>query len=149
MEESKDLTKLQFDELVGSLMSHEERLNESFEAVEKAFSSRLQITKNEDASSSTTKSHQGQGKWKSQNYSRGRGRGGSSGRGSFRGRSRGRFDKRNVQCYHCNRYGHFERECRLKEGKMLIMLKKVVSILQINYFYLMPNMKILVKMFGI
>ena len=62
MEESKDLTKLQFDELVGSLMSHEERLKETFEAVEKAFSSKLQITKNEDASSSNTKSHQGQGK---------------------------------------------------------------------------------------
>ena len=117
MEESKDLTKLQFDELIGSLMSHEERLKETFEAVEKAFSFKLQITKNEDASSSSTKIRQGQGKWKNQNYSRGRGRGGSSGRGSFRGRGRGRFDKRNVQCYHCNRYGHFERECRLKEGK--------------------------------
>eukprot|EP00253_Pinus_taeda_P028318 PITA_28318 len=117
MEENKDLTKLQFDELVGSLMSHEERLKETFEAVEKDFSSKLQITKNEDASSSTTKSHQGQGEWQNQNYSRGRGRGGSSGRGSFKGRGRGRFDKRNVQCYHCNRYGHFERECRLKEGK--------------------------------
>eukprot|EP00253_Pinus_taeda_P015069 PITA_15069 len=117
MEERKDLTKLQFDELVGPLMSHEERLKETFEAIEKAFSSKLQITKNEDASSSSTKSHQGQGKWQSKNYSRGRGRGGSSRRGSFRGRGRGIFDKRNVQCYHCNRYGHFERECRLREGK--------------------------------
>eukprot|EP00253_Pinus_taeda_P005517 PITA_05517 len=117
MEESKDLTKLQFDELVGSLMSHKERLKETFEAIEKSFSSKLQITNNEDVGSSSTKSHQGQGKWQSQNYSRGRGRGGSSGRGSFRGRGRGRFDKRNVQCYHCNTYGHFERECRLKEGK--------------------------------
>eukprot|EP00253_Pinus_taeda_P009270 PITA_09270 len=85
MEESKDLTKLQFDELVGSLMSHEEILKETFEAVEKAFSSKLQITKNEDASSSSTKSHQGQGKWQNQNYSRGRGRGGSSGRGGTDG----------------------------------------------------------------
>ena len=47
MEESKDLTKLQFDELVGSLMSHEEILKETFEAVEKAFSSKLQIRMNE------------------------------------------------------------------------------------------------------
>eukprot|EP00253_Pinus_taeda_P030146 PITA_30146 len=117
MEESKDLKKLQFDQLVGSLMSHEERLKDTFEGVEKAFSFKLQITKNEDASSSSTKINQGQGKWKSQNYSRGRGRGGSIGRGSFRGRGRGRFDKRNVQCYYYNRYGHFERECRLKEGK--------------------------------
>ena len=37
MEESKDLTKLQFDELVGSLMSHEERLKESFEEISGVF----------------------------------------------------------------------------------------------------------------
>ena len=109
LEESKDLTQLKFDQLVGSLMSHEERLKETFEVVEKAFSSKLQITHNEDASSSSAKTNQDRGKWQSQIFSRGRGR------GSFRGR--GRFDKRNVQCYYCNRYGHFERECRLKEGK--------------------------------
>lgn len=117
MEESKDLTKLQFDQLVGSLMSHEERMKDTSEGVEKGFSSKLQITKNEYASSSSAKINQGYGKWESQNSSRGRGRGGSSGRGSFIGRGRGGFHKRNVQCYYCNRYGHFERECRLKEGK--------------------------------
>lgn len=110
------MAKLQFDELVGSLMSHEERLKETFEGIEKAFSSKLQITNNEDASSNNSKSHQSQGKWQSQNYSRGRVRGGSIGRGSFKGRGRGRFDKRNVRCYYCNRYGHFERQCTLKEG---------------------------------
>ena len=62
MEESEDLTKLQFDQLVGSLMSHEERLKDTFEGVEKAFSSKLQITKNEDASSNSAKINQGQGK---------------------------------------------------------------------------------------
>lgn len=31
---------------------------------------------------------------------------------------------------------------------MLIMLKKVVSILEMTYFYLIPKVKILVKMFG-
>ena len=80
-------------------MSHEERLKNTFEGVEKAFSSRLQITKNEDASSSSAKINQSQGKWQSQNSSRRRGRGGSSGRGSFRGKGIDRFDKRNVQCY--------------------------------------------------
>ena len=48
MEESKDLTKLQFDQLVGSLMAHEKRLKDTFEGVEKVFSSKLQITKNEN-----------------------------------------------------------------------------------------------------
>ena len=101
IEESKDLTKLQFDQLVGSLISEEERLKDNFEGVEKYFSSKLQITKNEDASSSSAKINRGQGKGKSQNSSRGRGRGGSIGTG------RGRFDKGNVQCYYCNMYGHF------------------------------------------
>lgn len=82
-------------------MSHEERLKETFEVVEKAFSSKSQITHNEDESSSSAKTNQDQGKWQSQKFSRGRGR------GSFR--VRGRFDKRNAQCYYCNRYGHFER----------------------------------------
>jgi len=41
LEESKDFTQLMFYQLVGSLMSHEERLKETFEVVEKAFSSKL------------------------------------------------------------------------------------------------------------
>ena len=51
-------------------MSHEERLKDTFEGVEKTFSSKLQITKNEDASSSSAKTNQCQSKWQSQNYSR-------------------------------------------------------------------------------
>ena len=89
--ERKDFSTLQFDHLVGSLMSHEERLIDSFgESGEKAFSSKLQITKNEDANTSN-KRNQSQGRGQNQNYPRGR--------GGSRGRGRGRFDKRNIQCY--------------------------------------------------
>lgn len=31
-------------------------------------------------------------------------------------RGRCKIEKRNIQCYHCKKYGHFERECRLKVG---------------------------------
>jgi len=84
-------------------MSHEERLRDMFgESDEKPFSSKLQIAYKEHASS---KRKQGEGKEWNQNYSR-----------ENRGRGRGRFDKINIQCYHCNKYGHFARECKLKEG---------------------------------
>jgi len=53
-------------------MSHEERLKDDFEGVEKVFSFKLQITKNEDGSNNSAKINQGQGKWKSKNSSRGR-----------------------------------------------------------------------------
>jgi hypothetical protein len=87
-------------------MYHEERLRDSFgESDEKFFSLKLQITKNQDAKNST-KRNQGQGRGQNQNYSRGR--------GGSRGRGRGRFDKINIHCYDCKRYGHFERDCRLK-----------------------------------
>jgi hypothetical protein len=108
VEESKDLSTLQFDHLVGSLMSHKKRLIDSFgESSEKAFSSKLQITKNEHVNT-TSKRNQSEGRGQNQNYSRGR--------GGSRGRGRGIFHKRNIHCYYCKRYGHFERDCRLKEG---------------------------------
>jgi hypothetical protein len=105
IEERKDLSTLEFDHLVASLMSHEERLIDSFgESGKKYFSSKLQITKNEDANT-RRKRNQSRGRGQNQNYPRGR--------DDSRGRGRDRFDKRNM-CYYCKKYGHFERNCRLK-----------------------------------
>ena len=75
------------------------------------FASQLQISKN-DGASSNNNHNKGWGRGQNQNYSRGtKERGGSQG-----GRGRGRFDKRNIQSYHCNKYGHFERACRLNSS---------------------------------
>jgi len=125
-------------------MPHEEILKDTLQVVDKTFSSKWQITNNEDASNNSAKRNQGQGIWQNQNPSRGRGRSGSIRRGNLRGRGRGRFDKKNVQFYLTT----LKENADWKNLKILTMLKKVVSILDITYFYLMPNVKILVKMFG-
>jgi transposase InsO family protein len=114
IEESKDLTQLTLDELTGSLLSHESRLNQEDEPLANAFSTQASI-------------------------GRGRGRGGRGrgkrGRGSTHGedhsahahdhtghadqnfqgqRGRGKkwTDKSNSQCNYCKKYGHYARECR-------------------------------------
>jgi len=46
-----------------------------------------------------------------------RGRGRGRGRGSFRGRGRGRqsFNKDDIECYKCHKFGHFQYECPIWE----------------------------------
>jgi hypothetical protein len=113
IEEAKDLSTLSIDELTGSLLSFESRLNRNEESShENAFKAHVSFSR-------------GRG--------RGRGRGGSRGRGRS-GRSNGngdqdhhhnheggncdkkRSDKSNIQCYYCNKFGHYAHQCKKKKA---------------------------------
>lgn len=94
--ESKDLSTYSFDELMSSLIAHEERMSKSEENVEeKAFQVKGE-TFNRERIESTG--------------GRGQGRGGFRGRGRGRGRGRSQFGSQqqprsNVQCYYCKKFG--------------------------------------------
>ncbi|GMI72170.1 hypothetical protein HRI_000886300 [Hibiscus trionum] len=133
IEESKDLSKISLDELVGSLQAHEHKMkqNEDFKNLEQALQSKMNINEGE-ASNSYTRGQGNRGGYRGRYRGRrgARGHGGRSydtsqtsenfqtssrGRG-FRGRGRGRYQQRNkyqVQCYNCNKYGHYSYECQL------------------------------------
>ncbi|KAK2989425.1 hypothetical protein RJ640_017680 [Escallonia rubra] len=139
IEESKDLSQISIDELVGSLQAHEQRINQNENSgnLEQALQSKLHVGENQASSS------YGRGRGERSGY-RGSYRGGRGprsirggrGRGrqsfdisqtsdgyqaysrdrGFRSRGRGGFqqqgDKSQLKCYSCNKYGHFSYECR-------------------------------------
>ena len=111
IEESKDLSVLSVDELMGSLQAHESRINRSLEKnEEKAF----QVKETTNNYHSTTSGLGGRG-------FRGRGRG--NGRGRNNEGYRQTFNeqgnaKSGIQCYHCKKYGHMKADCWYKDEKM-------------------------------
>ncbi|GKD29574.1 retrovirus-related pol polyprotein from transposon TNT 1-94 [Tanacetum coccineum] len=114
IEESKDLSVYTFDELMSSLLAHEDRIGRSQEkSVEKAFQVK------EDSPVKERYDYGGRG--------RGRGRGGFNGRGRGRCRDHGQFSEQKqfnehksftprnlIQCKNCKKPGHKESECWFK-----------------------------------
>ncbi|GAU41877.1 hypothetical protein TSUD_367420 [Trifolium subterraneum] len=154
IEESKDLSSTTVEEIQGVLEASERKLNERLEKGKNEVALQAQSNqakrvkgkwsgnrgrggyqgsnaKDNQESGNANKKNAGRGGFNG-NHRGGRGgRGGRSGRGGYK-----RFDKSNIQCYNCQKYGHFADECRSKnesqddearvakqdEGENLVML---------------------------
>ena len=139
IEEAHDLASMSVDELSGTLQAHEQRINErkARKPIEQALQVQASIKDHpKDAYKNYGYSRgRGRGQGRGGRYHNQRGRGGnkntsgSSGnqendqerldfnrnqhtRGRGRGCGKGRYDKSNVECFSCHKYGHYSSECR-------------------------------------
>ena len=113
------------DELLGSLKSHEDRLKQydEYGAMENAFYTQLQLSKGNSRNNESSNCKN------NVELSRQRGRGGYSCRDKQGVKGDGHLsdqyqnqkegervgEPRKFQCYYCNKFGHIEKYCRLKE----------------------------------
>lgn len=124
IEEARDIEKLTLDELSGSLQAYEPRvLRYSERPEEKTLFARGNSRDTEEWEASYGRGRGGpmRGRWRSN--SRGRGRGMFVGGKTFRADQGSQFSDqrsirenlRNVQCYHCKKFGHVQSNCWFKD----------------------------------
>ena len=125
IEEFKDLSQMHIDELTGSLISYESRMSRYDEgSLEHAFKSQLQFSRGRGRGKSS--SHGRGGRFAGQTDSRNESVSEEKSQqnpSNLRGSSSKpwkqeyqKFDKSNVQCYYCKKYGHYANKCWKKQA---------------------------------
>jgi len=114
IEEVKDLS-VSVDELMGSLQSHEARLNISTDKVEKKTFQVKETTTKQGESNRLASRGRGRGGFRGQGHGRARGRGRNGGQRQYNEQS---YIKNDVQCHYCKRYGHIIVDCLYKDKIM-------------------------------
>ena len=105
IEESNDLSSLSLERLLGTLQSHELRLKQfDISPIDQAFQTHVSIDRDK-----TKFSERRRGSNEEPIHE-------EHGESSSRGRGRGR-PLSQVQCYHCQRYGHTIKFCRKKQAE--------------------------------
>eukprot|EP00253_Pinus_taeda_P014808 PITA_14808 len=122
IEETKDLSQFTVDELNASLMSHEDRLSRGTDSsFEQAFKTQMSFSQRKGRGRANNR-----GRGRSQNRGRyypastsGRSCSQNQYEGSSKQQAHGqRYDKSQVQCHYCKKYGHYANECRKKQNDM-------------------------------
>ena len=111
LEQYGELDKVSLDEVIGSLTVHKLRFKERESREEEQVLLAKAMSKaklsNEEESSS-----RGRGKQRGQDKGRGRGRGRGRNQSTEEEKDKKPFEKSIIQCYNCQKYGHFAYECR-------------------------------------
>ena len=123
LEQYGELDKVSLDEVIGSLTVHELRLKERETREEEQVllakaMGKVKINNADDSSS------RGRGRHRGRSRGRGRGRGRGRNQNGKEEKDKKVFDKSSIQCYNCQRFGHFAYECRnpkkLREDKVYV-----------------------------
>ncbi|KAH9782617.1 hypothetical protein KPL71_008982 [Citrus sinensis] len=164
IEETRDLKDMTIEQLQGRLQAYEEKQNKKQGIEEQLLKMEVNPKKIEESSDNERRYYvQGRGRGRGRGHGHGRGwnfnnnnsnyaKGESSTRGRGRGNPRSRYDKSQVQCYNCQKFGHYALECRAPstrieervnyaeekngEDDTLLLARKDTSGIQENTWYL-------------